>query len=109
MPIDLPAIYVDVDDTLVRSVGSKRIPMSAIVALVRSLKGRATLFLWSRGGAAYAREAATELGIADCFEAFLPKPRLLLDDASPRQWEMIELHPAQCLGMTADDVLAHLG
>ncbi len=31
-----PVIYVDIDDTLVRSFGSKRMPMSHMVALVRA-------------------------------------------------------------------------
>jgi predicted HAD superfamily phosphohydrolase YqeG len=105
----VPAIYVDVDDTLVRSFGSKRIPMPATVALVKALKDRgAVLYLWSRGGAAYARETAEELKIADCFEAFLPKPQLLLDDASVEHWSAVELHPVQCSSMTADDVLARV-
>jgi len=109
MPSAAPAIYVDVDDTLVRSAGSKRIPMSSVVALVRSLKERgASLYLWSRGGAAYCRSTADELGIADCFEAFLPKPQLLIDDASVQAWGFVEFHPARCIGMTADDVLAKL-
>jgi hypothetical protein len=30
-------IYVDVDDTLIRSAGSKRIPMPATVKLVQAL------------------------------------------------------------------------
>lgn len=31
-------IYVDIDDTLIRSFGSKRIPMTEMVRLVRDLK-----------------------------------------------------------------------
>ena len=39
--------YVDVDDTLIRSFGSKRIPMTEMVAFVRSLKqqGATEVFL----------------------------------------------------------------
>jgi len=39
-----------------------------------------TLYLWSSGGAEYARTIAKELGIEDCFAAFLPKPTHILDD-----------------------------
>jgi hypothetical protein len=109
MPPLPPAIYVDVDDTLVRTVGSRRIPMPAMTTLVRALKERGcSLYLWSRGGADYARSVAEELGIAGCFAAFLPKPQLLLDDASAAQWSAVELHPAQCSGMSVDEVLARL-
>lgn len=102
-------IYVDVDDTLVRTSGSKRIPMTATITLVRALSDHgATLYLWSRGGAAYAQEVAEELRIADCFAAFLPKPELLLDDASVEHWSAVELHPAECSGMTVEQVLARI-
>ena len=80
-------IFVDVDDTLVRSVGTKRIPMPDVVARVRHLHGSgAALFLWSSGGAEYARNSARELGIEHCFEAFLPKPDVYLDDQAVHEW-----------------------
>jgi phosphoserine phosphatase len=74
-------VYVDVDDTLVRTVGTKRIPMTGAVDHVRSLHaGGAQLYCWSSGGGEYAHSVAQELGIAACFVAFLPKPHVLLDD-----------------------------
>jgi hypothetical protein len=33
-----PVVFIDVDDTLVHSFGSKRIPMPAVIAHVRALK-----------------------------------------------------------------------
>jgi FMN phosphatase YigB (HAD superfamily) len=104
-----PAIFVDVDDTLVRTIGTRRIPVPATVAIVKALKDRgAELFLWSRGGAGYARQVARELEIEGCFDAFLPKPQLLLDDAEVGRWSAVELHPAQLSSMTVDEVLARL-
>jgi predicted ABC-type ATPase len=71
----LESVFVDVDDTLVRSAGSKRIPIAAVVDRVRALKqAGATLYCWSRGGAEYARASALEVGLEDCFVSFLPKP-----------------------------------
>jgi predicted HAD superfamily phosphohydrolase YqeG len=102
-------IFVDVDDTLVRSFGSKRIPMSSTIALVRSLKEHgADLYCWSSGGADYARSAAEEVGLADCFTSFLPKPKLLLDDVNTANWRMLQLHPSECTSLTADEVLSKL-
>ena len=101
-----PVIYVDVDDTLVRSFGSKRTPMTAMVSLVRALKAAgATLFCWSTAGASYARATAEELGLRDCFEAFLPKPQILLDDVELGRWNVAELHPSECASLTAAEVL----
>ena len=104
-----PVLYVDVDDTLVRSFGSKRIPMTAMVSLVRGLKERgAQLYYWSSGGAAYARSTTAELGLEDCFEGFLPKPQMLLDDVSVQRWSVVHLHPSECSGLTPEEVLARL-
>lgn len=80
-------IFVDVDDTLVRSVGTKRIPMPAEVANVRRWHAEGfTLYLWSSGGADYAKRSAEELGIVDCFKAFLPKPHAYVDDQPVHEW-----------------------
>ena len=82
-------IFVDVDDTLVRSVGAKRIPMPVVIQRVRQLKEQgAQLYLWSSGGAEYARRSAAELGLTDCFVAFLPKPQVYLDDQPVHEWEL---------------------
>jgi hypothetical protein len=98
-------IYVDVDDTLIRTVGSKRIPMPAVVEHVRMLKAQgAELYCWSSGGEEYARQSATELGLADCFVGFLPKPQLIIDDQEPAEWRTCRtVHPNACDGRTLDD------
>jgi cation transport ATPase len=80
-------VYVDVDDTLVRWVGTKRIPIPRIVERVRALHSQgATIYLWSAGGADYARSVARDLGIEECFAAFLPKPTLIIDDQAIQDW-----------------------
>ncbi|MEO9593414.1 hydrolase [Rhodopirellula bahusiensis] len=74
-------IYIDVDDTLIRTVGTTQIPMPASVEFVRRMHAAGcTLYCWSRGGGDYSRDVATSLGIADCFTGFLPKPDICLDD-----------------------------
>lgn len=80
-------IYVDVDDTLVRSAGSKRIPMPGVVADARALHAAgAEMYLWSTGGADYARDTARHLQIEHCFVAFLPKPTAYIDDQAVSEW-----------------------
>jgi hypothetical protein len=98
-------IYVDVDDTLVRSYGSTRIPIIAAIEHVKGLKAQgATLYCWSSGGAEYAKNSAKELGILDIFEAFLPKPQMLLDDQEINDWRgLIEVHPISCQSKNLDD------
>ncbi len=84
-------VFVDVDDTLVHSVGAKRIPMPAVVASVRALHEQGTaLYLWSSGGAEYAHQSAVELGIEGCFVAFLPKPDAYIDDQSVSEWRFCQ-------------------
>ena len=80
-------VFVDVDDTLIRTVGTKRIPMPAAIEEVRQLhRDGAALFLWSSGGGAYARASAEELGITDLFQSFLPKPDAYIDDQAVHEW-----------------------
>ncbi len=80
-------IFVDVDDTLMRSVGPKRIPMPSTIKQVKELHAAGhTLFLWSSGGADYAQESAKELGIEPLFQAFLPRPDIYIDDQSVADW-----------------------
>jgi hypothetical protein len=92
-----PVIFIDVDDTLVRSVGTKRIPIPSVVACVRRLHASgATLFLWSSGGADYCRTTANELGLADCISGFLPKPTTYIDDQPVQEWrDCLHLYPMQ--------------
>ena len=82
-------VYVDVDDTFVRSAGTKRIPIKSAIDHVRQLyEVGAILYCWSSGGGEYAKSSAQEFGIADCFTAFLPKPNVLLDDQPVADWRL---------------------
>jgi hypothetical protein len=110
MAQDQLVVYVDVDDTLVRSAGAKRIPMSEMIAHVRALSGGgALLYAWSTGGAAYARASAQELGIEACFAGFLPKPNVLIDDQAPDAWRrLVHVHPAEAASKSAADYVAML-
>lgn len=89
--------FIDVDDTLIRSVGTKRIPIPAAIAKVRSLADEGyALYCWSSGGGDYARASATEVGLEKLFLQFLPKPTLMLDDQPVQDWRGLEyIHPAQ--------------
>lgn len=100
-------IYVDVDDTFVRTTGDRRIPIPAVIRHIRYLKENdVQLFCWSSGGAAYAQSSAQEFGVEDCFAAFLPKPNAILDAHSPGEWRNISyVHPAFCTGRSVADYL----
>lgn len=91
----MKVIYVDVDDTLIRTVGTKRIPIPNVVAHVKILASEGhMLSCWSSGGADYAQEVASELGIESCFVQFLTKPSIMIDDQAPSLWRYLEvLHP----------------
>ena len=103
-------VYVDVDDTLVRSVSHKRVPIPRVVEHVRTLADSgATLYCWSSGGASYAKESVEELGIAEHFSGFLPKPNVFLDDQSPEAWRgSVHVHPLSIAGRTVEDYLREL-
>jgi hypothetical protein len=103
--------FVDVDDTLVRSVGSKRIPMSEVIRRVRELhSGGARLYCWSTAGAVYAHDTAAELDIAHCFFGFLDKPHVMIDDQTPSAWRnLVCLHPNEIASMSLSEIQALAG
>jgi hypothetical protein len=102
--------YVDIDDTLIRSFGSKRIPMTEMVRQVQELhRDGVQLYAWSSGGGEYARTSAQELGIENCFQAFLPKPNVIIDDQAPAEWRrLIHVPPAAAVSKTAAQYVSKL-
>jgi hypothetical protein len=105
MPI---VIFVDVDDTLIRSAGSKRIPIRGMIERVRELHlAGIHLYCWSSAGGDYAHRTATELDLAHSFLGFLPKPTLLVDDQPPSEWRTLHcLHPNEASTMPVETILA---
>ncbi len=101
-------IFVDIDDTLVRSFGSKRIPMTSVIERVRALHADgAVLYAWSSGGAEYARTTACELGLSECFVDCLPKPDVFVDDVRVDAWRnTIQLHPNEVAHRTLEELRA---
>ena len=73
-------IYIDVDDTLIRTAGAKRFVLTRTIEYVNKSYDGNTLYCWRRGGAEYARRVADFLGITHCFAEFLPKPDVIIDD-----------------------------
>jgi hypothetical protein len=92
-------VFVDVDDTFVRSFGTKRMPIPSVVQHIKELHEQgAELYCWSSGGAKYARSSAEEFGVENCFIAFLPKPHVLIDDQHPTNWRnFMDVHPLAIL------------
>ena len=105
-------IYVDVDDTLVRSYGSRQIPITGVIERLRLLcaEDGVVAYCWSSGGAEYARGVAERLGIAELFLAFLPKPNLMIDDQPPSAWpDVCVLHPNEAMSTDAAAARLKLG
>jgi phosphoglycolate phosphatase-like HAD superfamily hydrolase len=104
-------VYVDVDDTFVRTVGTKRIPIPKVIEHVKQLKQYgAELYCWSSGGAEYAQRSAKEFGIDNCFKAFMPKPNVMIDDQNVADWRLcLEIHPHEIEFTQAMQYLKQLG
>ena len=105
-------IYVDVDDSLVRSYGSRQIPITGVIERLRLLCAEegVVAYCWSSGGAEYARGVAERLGIAALFVAFLPKPNLMIDDQPPSAWPDVRvLHPNEAMSTDAAAARLKLG
>jgi hypothetical protein len=98
-------VYVDVDDTLLRSAGTKTMPLPRVVEHAKDLADSgAQLYCWSAVGAEYARSAAHKLGIEQCFVSFLPKPNIAVDDQELSAWtHFAVVHPLNAVSKTVDD------
>ena len=99
-------MYVDVDDTLIRSAGTKRMPIPTVVMHVKQLAAQdgVELYCWSTAGSEYARATTRELGIEECFVAFLPKPNVLIDDQEIGTWRrFVTIHPLSIVDRSVDE------
>jgi hypothetical protein len=98
-------VYIDVDDTLVRSAGTKTMPVPSMAEHARGLASSgAELYCWSTAGAEYARSTALRLGIAQYFVAFLPKPHIVIDDQEFSAWKRFSVvHPMNAAGKSVDE------
>jgi phosphoserine phosphatase len=104
-PFPALVVYVDVDNTLVRTSGAGRVPLPEMVKHVADLKREgAVLFCWSSAGACYAQKVAEELQIAHCFSNFLPKPHVEIDDQAITDWPYFRhFYPTQASRHTVAD------
>jgi len=82
-------IYVDVDETLVHKTSEgEEEPNPAVVRHIEDLASRGCrLYCWSTGGEHHARKVAEKLGIGACFQGFLHKPQVFIDDQHTEEWE----------------------
>jgi hypothetical protein len=98
-------VYVDVDDTLLRSAGTKTMPAPSVVEHVKGLwNSGAELYCWSAAGAEYAHSTAHKLGIEHCFVSFLPKPNIAIDDQELCAWPRFAVvHPLNAVSKTVDE------
>lgn len=82
-------VFIDVDDTLVRSFGSKQIPITHSVNCLKKLfQNGVEIFLWSSGGAEYCKKVAQNLGVSECIKGYLPKPNAYIDDQKMEEWKL---------------------
>ena len=72
------AIYCDVDGTLLLLTGPN---LELIRGLKRLKETGFRLFLWSARGDTYAAKAAALCGCSSLFEAIIPKPGAVIDNA----------------------------
>ena len=97
-------IYVDVDDTLVRSFGSKQIAMTATQNYVRQLK---------QAGATLSAELTTpgewpaRPGWPTAFLLIFPNRRFCWTSLV-QDWELQQLHPNECRSNAGDGLLEKL-
>lgn len=103
--------YVDVEGTLINSIGNKTVAIEDVVKHIQELfEHGAILYCWSSAGADFAQQTAIALNLEKCFQAFLPKPNILIDDISIDSWRrLMQVHPSKCVTKTLYDYEDSLG
>lgn len=48
---------------------------------------------------------AAELGVEDCFQAFLPRPEVLIDAEALEDWRVSEIHASAFNSVRLEDIL----
>ena len=78
----------------------------AMAAKVLELRGRGTTFYgWSARGPGVAQTFAESLGIAHCFQAFLPKPTALISSTPISGWKVAEHTLTDVAGLSVESLL----
>ena len=77
----------------------------ALIQHVRDLDGAGlALFARSTAGAGHACTTAIELGLEGCFQTFLPRIHIIIDDQAPAEWRrLIHVHPVEASAKTPED------
>ena len=90
-------VFVDVDDTLIRSVGSKIIPNTRVIEKVRMLHQKGmTIIVWSTAGSEYAKRISENIGISEIISFYFTKPQYIIDDQEIDKWLNTKvIHPLQ--------------
>ena len=98
-------IYVDVEGTLVNTIGNRQVPIEAVIQHIRDLyEHGAELYCWSSAGASFAENVANSIGLVECFKAFLPKPNVMIDDIAITDWrQLLQIHPRHCVSKSLYD------
>lgn len=80
-------VYVDVDNTLMGTHEGKEVPLRGTIKMLKQLHEKGfELYCWSQCGKEYAKFVCDWLGISDLFQAFLPKPNMIIDDHEWSEW-----------------------
>ncbi len=101
MPKKVSVIIVDVDDTLIRSFGTKQIPIPITIQYVRDMFHAGNLlYCWSRGGAQYSCDVATKLGVRGVKDSELRHANI--DSEKSKMKKVTNVLPLQRLAFIAD-------
>lgn len=76
MNTDRPAVYVDVDNTLIRN-GK---PYQPVIERIKEMWTTHDIYIWSAGGKRHAQDAVHDCGIEDMIVQCMSKPSYIIDD-----------------------------
>lgn len=81
---ELSNVFIDIDDTITSDMGQTFI--DGAIETIKLISFKVNIFIWSQGGMDYAIEIVKKADIEEYVCAVLPKPDLMIDDLSVRDW-----------------------
>jgi hypothetical protein len=103
---ELSNIFIDIDDTITSDMGKTFI--NGAIEAIKLISLKVNIFIWSQGGVEYANEIVEIANIKEYVCAVLPKPDLMIDDLSVKDWSgLLKINASNPLGWDKLKILSN--
>lgn len=81
---EIASVFIDIDDTITKDFGITSIDNS--IKAINKLSKHTNIYIWSQGGVPYSIEIVKKFELEDCICGIIPKPDIIIDDLTFKEW-----------------------